>query len=543
MGVIAFLNFFPVFWIYKLFQITHYTAFNIYLKSVFKDSFLVNDIEKNFINEVRFNQLQNYKYFIAAGSFILIVLITSLFINVLAKIPFPTKEAKQSYSKKMHLYTFGFFCLWLIYKTFLFVYIPLHIDEMFDFVFYAKSNIITRHTYIFNDGVQWYNNHLLYSDFSAIFYSLDFPNKLAMRLPSILGELSLFTFLWFRFREDGIIKTLFITLVLATSFWASVYSVEARSYYLLGVCTVICFFLVNDLNKKPSHQQFLAFVLLSLIGFGLSKLYIIPFLGISFFVLILQKDRTMISFWIRTFSFITLLTILFYIPSYLIGGGGSISPKGIRLYPLIFEGISVITNISTKAYLGLLFSGVFLLVVYKKVSVLSQRLILFVGFQFVSITIFTLASRVFLPERAFVYLNLCYYILLAFVLWDLLRERKKWLFITLAFLILHTIYNYNYSWLAKNKSFILGREYYGAMAKAGTRLKLLNNRTLYIETGDYSVFIFAKFYALDDLAVKMADELEPQTNFLSSEDLNIKEYDKIILDPDFDIFLYKKRED
>ena len=258
-----------LYWFCQLYTINDYDKFVHFLKAIFQGSFLVEDLERNFISNDHFIQIQSLKSYLLIGVIVIITLSIFLTQNNLNKIPNKVLEITPSYSNKSKLILIGIILIIVAYKVFLFFYLPAHMDEMFDFVFYAKSNILTRHTYVFNDGNQWYNNHLLYSDFSNIFFKLGLPQKLAMRLPSILGELLLTIFIWFRFKKQETLKSHFIIIILASSFWLSIYSIEARSYYLVSVCTIISFFLINDLLERPNKEQFLLFILVSLIGLSL----------------------------------------------------------------------------------------------------------------------------------------------------------------------------------------------------------------------------------------------------------------------------------
>ena len=287
------------------------------------------------------------------------------------------------------------------------------------------------------------------------------------------------------------------------------------------------------------HQQILLINLYLTLFFKGSKFKIVIFA--------FPKSENQVLFWLQSLVIITILTLLIYTPALLTSGTRALytnlndpNDLGLRLYPILLEGISVITNIEQKSYVLLIGLFIVLLIFRKKISQVSKYLGLLLALQILSLIIFTLALNSYLPERAYIYLNLCFYLTLASVLWDLLEDKKPWLLAIVSLLILNTVFNFHHSWLSRYKRHVLDKNYYSKAESGASQLNKLIHQPVSVKYSDFQCMIFATYYLEKNKTMIPTSNITSQEFFIHNEILSPDTYKRTNLESGLDIYLYSK---
>ena len=141
-----------LYWLRALYISNHYSDFLITLSNDFEESFLVDYISKNYISEAHYNFVKTYIWSVTAAVSIFFGGVCYMVKSNLDYTHSTISNNLYTISKREVTFVSGLFVAWLVLKYFLIQYIPVHIDEMFDYVFYTQSNLFTRHAYICTDG-------------------------------------------------------------------------------------------------------------------------------------------------------------------------------------------------------------------------------------------------------------------------------------------------------------------------------------------------------------------------------------------------------
>jgi len=518
------------------------------LRISFSGSFLTDQIERNYISEEHFHFVKTHFYSLIFGVVLLVSGAILILKNTFKSIPDKNASTTLSIQIEDIKVITPIFLIWLLSKILWYHYVPVHVDEMFDYTFYAKSSLIARHAYIFTESTLWSNNHMFYSDLTGFLYSMGFSDKIALRLPSILGEFLLIGFLYFRFRNES--KMFFGMLVLGilSSYWANIYSVEGRSYYLFAVCSILSFFVSLELYKNPTRQLFLSFVILSIIGFALSRLFLLPFLGLNLFQLFHLKSKSEILIWLKTNGLIFCMLLIFYIPALLLSGTRAIYTKiddqyvfTLKVYPMIFESLSMITNIESKSYIFIIITtGIFLLF-YKKTTVLSRKIGLYVGCLFLASICFTILIGNYLPGRTFIFLNLAFLILLISLLWDFFKTKKGILITSLLIVLLNFFFNLKYSWLTTTPRFLLDKEYYSDIETTCAKIRELPINEICVLQNENSSLVYLKYHVGDSKNIKVVSEKSEAKFLVTETEVPNSTFEEVKLNTSSDLKLYRRK--
>jgi len=537
---VAFISYPSFYWFWILFSSKDYDDFRSIVIEHFQDSYLVTQIDVNYLSFEHYTVISANLWLILCLFLLLVVICMSGLLFLYKNTSALNESTFKIYKKQWILFS----CIllsWLTYKVFLFHFFPLHIDEVFDFVFFTRKDLPVRHSYQVSNELMWMNNHVFYTDISSLFSQLGFSDKLAIRLPSIIAEaiLLIVVFLWAR--KESLYKAIFTVILLILSFWSSIYSIQGRSYFLLAL---FCFtsFIAFDKFKKSKNNFYLLLLLLSLsLGLSTNKLFLIPCFGLFMFLLVKYDDFN-IKEWLSLVYVgicVILLTLVFYFPVLLLSGWKNIIPMGDTanfytlyiLFPLFFEGISVMTNINYKAYIVLLILPIAYLVFRKHFTDSTKDLYLFWGLQFISLVLFSLITKSYLPFRAMIYLNVIFSILIAYSVYDVSQRISMWQkTILVSFIILwgaNTWFNFQYSWVHRLDKFIYARSFYEKLDKELNQIQALNPARILIERelhfhSFYSelkfadkTFIFDKLPILQNgdviISVKPLSEIETST--------------------------------
>ena len=475
-----------VFWVKVVYTSSDYSEFFNFVKHQFENSFYSNHLEKFFLSESYFLVVKNSIWWV-------VTLISVLLILALYSLGFFYKKKEESRGESLR----GRYKLtpvvllllsWLGYKLFLYSYLPLHIDEVFDFVYYTRHDFLTRHSYQFTNGIEWFNSHVLYTDISACFLKLGFSDKASIRLPSIIAEFLLLFTIFRIAKNDDKIKPIFVVLVVMFSFWQSLYSVEGRSYLFASLFCVLSFRAIIDFEKNNTVSDLLLYVIVVVLGVASNKLFVLPFIGSVIYMLVRwnkwePRQKTML---IMALVLVCVLILLFYMPILLLSGVKNIIPFGggqfghslFYKFPLLIESISVITNINSKSYLviPLVIGGC--VVLRRQFSKQTLEIQIYFTIQILVYGFYTLLSGDYLPFRTLIYLNTLFSIVLAFSMFDLLKRAKRGAIIGLALSIFfiwgNLVYNFKYGWVNKLSMFITGNEFYSSLDKQVDEIGELN---------------------------------------------------------------------
>ncbi len=540
-----------IYWFVCYTYLSSHKNFLSHAQDIFQNSYLVKDLQKNFLTSESYSFSNSYLAY-------LIALFSLFFISLLVILRKANKEFNPETEKETSFYTkkqktniFMFFCLWLLFKHYSINFLPLHIDEVFDFQFFSKSNFITRHSYQFCDGKQWYNNHVLYSDLSAFLYIIGLPINYAMRLPSVLGEFFVLVSIvhFIRFKKN--IYLFFVLCIIVSSFWLAIYSLEARSYYLLGTCSLCSFFILNKMYAQPYTSGFYSLILLNSFGFALCKLYILPFFGIIMYFVLGNPSSKNLKWFFEMILGTTLLTLLFYFPVFLLGGIKSIYNTStnrsfleeMMLFPDFLEIISVITNLNSKSYLLLLLIPA-CFIVRNRLSISIKQLLYFNITQLMALIIFTLILGTFLPSRLFIYLNLSFSLFLAFFCIEIAQKTKFPFFlltIIYTLLLVNSLYNLCYGWIINYPKNILDTSYYSQINQCLDEVEKENPKDIFIPSTEHFLGFNALTKLSSDIKINMSDEFKGEELYFSKTIINKKNYYLFSKNKALDIYIFKKK--
>lgn len=543
------LNAILLYWFIIYYRIDSYAQFKAHVLSVFSGSYLVEDIEKYFLSASTF---ESTKHFLLISFLLLVFLLLILWLmkKVAQFLPKTTEEDINSFEPRDQVYLFVFFLGWLAYKIFLINYLPIHIDEVFDYQFFAKTNLITRHTYQFFEGSHWINTQVFYADLCSVFYNMGLPSTYAMRLPSLLGEFYLLIFIVRNIKFPSLRQLIITLFVIVISFWTSVYSIQARSYYLIGVCAFCSFVYLYRMYTKPTSTHFFTLLIYNIIGFALCKLYFVPFLGLILYFTFTRPERKDYRWFLPLCILVSIFTILFYAPVVLLGGLKCIyAPtsgdhfSGLSLYPAFFEIPSFITNIDQKAYLvfclfPLLFLG------KNRLEEKTQHVYLYLSAQFSAILICCLLIGAYLPARLFTYCNIAFslfIVLLTFQISARFKHAKILQYSLCIILTFNTLYNFGYGWANNDSSYVLGRDYYGEIEKFLSKIQQLKPKNIFIPKEEHAVGFYALNRFEDKLHVNMSDSMSHEEVCISSSDTALDGYQKIHTSPKLGLTIYSKK--
>nr|WP_233776780.1 hypothetical protein [Fulvivirga maritima]UII25365.1 hypothetical protein LVD15_18955 [Fulvivirga maritima] len=508
-GILSWIVFISIpscYWFYTLFSVDSFEGFRAAIMSEFQDVYLENRLDEFFIFKEHYISVSHHLYLILA-LFISLVALVCAGIYYLFKKSVPLTFKAHPFTQKQLLLLYALGIAWVGYKVFLFFHFPLHIDEVFDFIYYSKKNLIVRHTYQFNDNIQWLNNHILYTDLSHLALSLGASDQLAIRLPSIFSELCLLILIFFWFAKQGITKAIFITVVVALSFWSAIYSVQGRSYHLLALFSVASFLWFNSYLKSKNTLYLVLIVTACSIGLCTNKLFIISCCGLFTYVALHHKRFSLKEKGLLSISImvVMLITLIFYLPVILVSGW-----RNIILYSLskevldwtlihmeILKNISVITNINSKAYLVLLLPLVIYFLSKKRFSHTSTSLLYYFFLQLAIPVIFSLIMHTYMPFRSLIYLNVTFALLVRSLLYDVASNQhslKIPILTTLSLLLaFNTIFNFKYTWLHRIKVYIYDKAFYASLNKELEMIEDTEFNQIWVERDLHFHLFYSKF--------------------------------------------------
>ena len=536
-----------------LFFSEDFASFSRTITALFSDSYLIEEIDENYLNESNFQFFKTTFWFWV--SFV-IAIFASLFLlirySVIILNPQGDYEINR-YNPKEIKWLCVIFCLWLLFKIWLVYALPIQIDELFDYQYFAKSNLITRHCYQFCNGQQWYNTQMMYSNLVAIFYKCGLPLKLTLKLPSILGEFLMYCLIVRRMKFSSFGNLCFVLFCIATSFWIAIYSVEARSYMLMTTCCIGSFIILTEMINRPYGSGYYEFILLNCFGFALCKLYLFPYAGMLLYFLLVNRNRNNYKWFLTVNVLVLFATSLFYFPVVLLSGTQNIFQdihknfiSEIKLYPIVFETFSLITNVNEKSYLSVIVIIVIIFIFRKQQTETTSKVLQFLVTQTISMIVLTLLFGMYMPPRLFLYVNCILWLYLSLLLFDIMNgiKWKQYIFISFCFLLVFNFwFNFQYSWARHNsKEYVLGIEFYKKIENTIEIIKSKKPTSVFIPDNQHFLGFYAKEFLDKNTLVFLKKKPMNESIIAMPSKLEIPNYCHFYYDDNLDLHLYLNNE-
>ncbi|MBL3655824.1 hypothetical protein [Fulvivirga sediminis] len=536
-GIISWIVFISIpscYWFYTLFSVDSFEDFRAAIISEFQDVYLDNQLDEFFIFEEHYLSVSHQLHIILA-LFISLIALTCAGIYYLFKKSAPLTFKAQTFSQNQLLLLYALGIAWVGYKAFLFFHFPLHIDEVFDFIYYSKKNLMVRHTYQFNDNVQWLNNHVLYTDLSSLALNLGAGDQLAIRIPSILGEFCLLAMIFLWFANQGFSKAFFITTAVALSFWSGIYSIQGRSYHLLAVFSVASYFCFESYLKDKNSLYLLLGAWVTSMGLATNKMFIIHCCALFIYAIFhikcfTHKEKVLL---LNSVLLASIMTLIFYFPVLLVSGWRNIILHSLStelldwtlIHMEILKNISVITNANNKAYLLLMLPLVLFLLFKRHLSSPTTHLFYYFTVQLIMPILFSLIMHTYIPFRSLIYMNVTFTLLTGSMMYDWASRHHSFklliLTIMIGLLAINTWLNFSYTWLHRIKGYVYDKDFYYALNQELEMVNTINTKQIWIAR-DLHFHLFYSKLKFPEATKNMDSTYQPQENdvVISADILN-----------------------
>lgn len=338
-------------------------------------------------------------------------------------------------------------------KIYLFVILPYYVDEVFNFVYFAEKGFLN--TILFS------NNHVLYNLTTALWWKMGMTPIISSRLTSMIAGFLIHIFLYAISRHYFNFRTaVFVLVFTGITFWGNVFSVEGTAYMLMSLCCVISLIALLKFMEDYRCGYYL-FILSSILGFYCSKLFVIPFLsflllwaGVSIYQ---GMNRRMVITFFKSVLVVVLVSGLLYLPMLLCSGSEVFflttmqRHDFVRESPMLFEILSVMTEVNSKSYLLILGSFILSIIFFRKIESKLKVLIALNISLIISLLLFILVFRIYPPARIFIYTNILFSGMLAVAIFMVIAQLKiRQQIITGLFIVLlkgwSSLYIWNYGW-------------------------------------------------------------------------------------------------
>ena len=344
------------------------------------------------------------------------------------------------FNKKLGVILFLFYFI-SIYKI---TSYPVYIDEATSYNDYVSKG--------FWGAISSYkepNNHVFYSLLLVIFSKLPIDVLIAMRIVNVILGLSSIYLMYKSLSKKYTKEIVYICLYFfAFSYFFLFYSIFARGYMLLILCTVSLFSILDKL--KDTHQfhkkQFVFFSVISCIGFCTIPIFLYIYASFCFiiFVRFLSKvyDKTLLTPFLISAMFTVFSVILFYLPILMHDGIDSIvNNKWTKT--VTYADVINYVSIGWKGFYDKIFGvrtfwvviGLILMGIYFYFKKRESRLLLFEYFSFIFLPfVFLFLHKVIPGTRTWSYLLVPFTFLIAFFVNELFTTNyfikfKKWYFL------------------------------------------------------------------------------------------------------------------
>lgn len=204
----------------------------------------------------------------------------------------------QAYSRTQSLILVGFFLLIVLSRCFLMVEIPLHIDEIHNYLYFTAKGFLVALSYY-----QEPNNHIFYTLITCFLNLFTDNVKLIMRLPSLLAHL-LTAWILLRFLRNYVSFSVALLGVIWFSFsdLSIYYSSIGRGYALQTLLVLLAFCAVLQLKRNKWAAVY--FTIMSTFGFYTIPTFLYPFF--AFLVVIVVHTQS-----VKTVFYVGLATSFF----------------------------------------------------------------------------------------------------------------------------------------------------------------------------------------------------------------------------------------
>lgn len=342
----------------------------------------------------------------------------------------------------------------MIFKMVLLYYLPLHLDELFSYLFLSSKGILVSLSYYPGP-----NNHIAYNVFTAILLKLNLPTLLTIRLPSLIADFLILLLIIKTFKKFFPTQnfTVFAAIIIFSTSYLP-YSISGRGYALQTlsclVATLSVFYWKND---KTYYS--IIFVLANSLGFWVIPTHLYFFTSILMVQLYLNKNfKSILGLSIAVGG----ITFLLYAPILLLGNiqlitnNGWTKPLEItqfknKLISFSIQYLNSIIGFQTLSLLIILLILSYLII--KKHTTYLNILLFFIFFP----VLFLLIQRVIPFMRVFTYLNLLFAFGTVFYLLQNFNKKYLYLFVIIQCyffysFILNTVHYKHQNDMAMNKN-------------------------------------------------------------------------------------------
>lgn len=357
-----------------------------------------------------------------------------------------TRLSKRLKNENLKL-IFVFYIAFIMYKTFRF---PVYIDEAATYNDYVSKG--------FWGAMSSYkepNNHVLYSLLLVLFSKLPIDILIAMRLVNLLLGVTSVYLMFISLLKKYTIEIVYIGLCFfAFSYFILFYSIFARGYMLLILCTISLFYILDKLKDSTQFQkkQVLYFSLVSCIGFCTIPIFLYIYASFCFIIFLrfLGKvySKTLITPFLISAVLTSFIVILFYLPILMHDGIDSIvNNKWTKT--VTHKDVINYLAVGWKGFYDKIFGvrsfliviGLILLGIYFYFKKRDRRLLLIEYFSFILLPfVFIFLHKVIPGTRTWSYLIVPFTFVIAFFLNELFTTNyfikfKKWYIIACILLL------------------------------------------------------------------------------------------------------------
>jgi len=347
------------------------------------------------------------------------------------------------------------FLSFTLYKVFFF---PVYIDEATTY-----NDYVSKGFWVTLSSYKEPNNHVFYSLILVLFSKLPIDVLIAMRLVNVLLGLSSIYLIYKSLSKKYTKEIVSICLFFFTfSYFFLFYSIFARGYMLLILCTVSLFSILDNLKDTDQFQkkQFVYFGVVSSIGFCTIPIFLYIYASFCFIIFVRFLSKVYDKKLITPFFISALLTafsvILFYLPILMHDGIDSIvNNKWTKT--VTYGDVINYVSIGWKGFYDKIFGvmafwvviGLILMGIYFYFKKRESRLLLIECFSFILLPfVFLFLHKVIPGTRTWSYLLVPFTFVIAFLVNELFTTNyfiklKKWYFLIciLLFSVQITIFN------------------------------------------------------------------------------------------------------
>lgn len=327
----------------------------------------------------------------------------------------------------------------LIFKIAFIFYLPLHLDELFSYLFLSSKGLLVSISYYPGP-----NNHVAYNVLSAICQLLPFPTILAIRLPSLIADIFILL-ICMRFFKKQFSNPNYIFAIVLISFSINYlpYSIAGRGYALQALFGLVGLISVLKWQKNKTFYTSI-FIISNTFGFWVLPTHLFVFVSLALLSIYLYKNYLSI---LISSSITALLSIALYSPILILNGVQSITGNAWvksltraefnqKVGSFLIKYLETIVGVNHIAIAGLvLVGGIGCLLFFKK----YKELVILLIFILTPIAIFSI-QKVIPFARVFVYLNLLFTIGLIYFF---VKYRITLLLVLLVLIQCFTMYSFS----------------------------------------------------------------------------------------------------